>query len=76
MKMGRALKKTDFLEMRVANDFEYHWPEVAYISVDANGNVTSINIEVFYNRQRRQKWLGYLSPAAYEKQFYEKRIAA
>jgi len=33
-------------------------------------------IEIFYNRQRRQKRLGYLSPAAYEKQFYEKRIAA
>ena len=33
-------------------------------------------IEVFYNRQRRQKRLGYLSPAVYEKQFYEKRIAA
>jgi len=34
------------------------------------------HIEIFYNRQRRQKRLGYLSPAAYEKQFYEKRIAA
>ena len=33
-------------------------------------------IEVFYNRQRRQKRLGYLSPAVYEKQFYKKRIAA
>ncbi len=33
-------------------------------------------IEVFYNRQRRQKRLGYLSPAAYEKQFYEKGFAA
>lgn len=33
-------------------------------------------IEVFYNRQRRQKRLGYLSPAAYEKKFYQKRIAA
>ena len=33
-------------------------------------------IEVFYNRQRRQKRLGYLSPAAYEKKFYEKRLAA
>jgi len=33
-------------------------------------------IEIFYNRQRRQKRLGYLSPAAYEKKFYEKRIAA
>lgn len=27
-------------------------------------------IEIFYNRQRRQKRLGYLSPAAYGKQFY------
>jgi transposase InsO family protein len=33
-------------------------------------------IEIFYNRQRRQKRLGYLPPAAYEKQFYEKRIVA
>ena len=27
-------------------------------------------IEVFYNRQRRQARLGYLSPAVYERQFY------
>lgn len=33
-------------------------------------------IEVFYNRQRRQKRLGYLSPIAYERQLYEKRLAA
>jgi putative transposase len=33
-------------------------------------------IEIFYNRQRRQARLGYLSPAAYERQFYEMRIAA
>lgn len=33
-------------------------------------------IEVFYNRQRRQKRLRYLSPAVYEKRFYEKRLAA
>lgn len=33
-------------------------------------------IEIFYNRQRKQKRLGYLSPAAYAKQFYENRIAA
>ncbi len=33
-------------------------------------------IEVFYNRQRKQKRLGYLSPAAYEKQFYKKRLSA
>jgi putative transposase len=33
-------------------------------------------IEVFYNRQRRQKRLGYLSPAVYEQKFYAKRKAA
>ena len=33
-------------------------------------------IEVFYNRQRRQARLGYLSPVAYQKNFYQKRIAA
>jgi len=27
-------------------------------------------IEIFYNRQRRQKRLGYLSPAAYEQQYF------
>ncbi len=33
-------------------------------------------IEIFYNRQRKQKRLRYLSPAAYEKKFYEKRLSA
>jgi len=33
-------------------------------------------IEIFYNRQRKQKRLGYLSPAAYAKKFYEKRLSA
>jgi putative transposase len=33
-------------------------------------------IEVFYNRQRRQARLGYLSPAVYERQFYEMQVAA
>ena len=33
-------------------------------------------IEVFYNRQRRQARLGYLSPVAYEKKFYQRKIAA
>jgi putative transposase len=34
------------------------------------------HIEVFYNRQRRQRRLGYLSPAAYERQFYTRKAAA
>jgi putative transposase len=33
-------------------------------------------IEIFYNRQRRQKRLGYLSPAAYTRKYFEKRCAA
>ena len=33
-------------------------------------------IEIFYNRQRRQKRLGYLSPAVYERRFYAGRKAA
>jgi transposase InsO family protein len=33
-------------------------------------------IEVFYNRERRQKRLGYLSPAAYEKRYYARKAAA
>ena len=33
-------------------------------------------IEVFYNRERRQKRLGYLSPAAYGRVFYAERAAA
>jgi putative transposase len=33
-------------------------------------------IEIFYNRQRKQARLRFLSPAAYERLFYEKRLAA
>jgi transposase InsO family protein len=33
-------------------------------------------IEVFYNRQRRQARLGYLSPAAYIRQFFMRKAAA
>jgi transposase InsO family protein len=33
-------------------------------------------IEIFYNRQRRQARLGFLSPVNYERMFYEKRLAA
>ena len=33
-------------------------------------------IEIFYNRQRKQARLGYLSPAAFMRQYYEKLFAA
>lgn len=32
-------------------------------------------IEIFYNRQRRQKRLGYLFPAAYEQKYFKERRA-
>ncbi len=34
------------------------------------------DIKAFSNRQRIQKKLGYLSPAAFERRNYEKRLAA
>lgn len=33
-------------------------------------------IEIFYNRQRKQARLGYLSPAIFERQFYQQQEAA
>ena len=33
-------------------------------------------IEIFYNRQRRQAKLGFLSPTVYERKFYERQLAA
>lgn len=33
-------------------------------------------IEIFYNRQRLQARLGFLSPAAYEQRFYAGLVAA
>ena len=33
-------------------------------------------IEIFYNRQRKQKKLGYLSPAAFERLFHEQQAVA
>ncbi len=33
-------------------------------------------IEIFYDRQRQRKRLGYLSPAAYERLFHARQAAA
>jgi transposase InsO family protein len=33
-------------------------------------------IEIFYNRQRRQARLGFLSPAAFERRYYAEPVAA
>jgi putative transposase len=32
-------------------------------------------IEIFYNRQRRQERLGFLSPAAYARKYYDGQLA-
>ncbi|MDD5095845.1 MAG: hypothetical protein PHV74_15955 [Dehalococcoidia bacterium] len=34
------------------------------------------DIEVFYNRQRRQARLGYLSPVVYEQHFYAGQLVS
>ncbi len=47
-----------------------------YISRQEAIQEISEYIEVFYNRQRKQARLGYLSPAAYEQKFYERDLAA
>ena len=33
-------------------------------------------IEVFYNQQRRHSSIGYLAPAAFERQFYDAQVRA
>ena len=47
-----------------------------YKTRDQAMRVITEHIEVFYNRQRRQARLGYLSPAVYERQFYARQAAA
>jgi putative transposase len=42
---------------------------------EAITNITEY-IEVFYNRQRKQKKLGYLSPVAFERRYYQQQKAA
>ena len=41
-----------------------------------SAGVLGMLIEVFYNRERRQKRLYYLSPAAYGRKFYAQKAAA
>ena len=55
------------------NELVYHQ---RYATRDEAIREVTEYIEVFYNRQRRQARLGYLSPAAYERQFYERKVAA
>ena len=47
--------------------------ETEYSDIDVLVDFTE---KVFYNRQRRQARLGYLSPVVYEKKFHERRLVA
>ncbi len=57
----------------IKNELVYHQ---RYATRDEAIREITEYIEVFYNRQRRQARLGYLSPAAYEQKFYRERYAA
>ncbi len=51
---------------------------VSHFSTDTVPSREAIQaiIEIFYRQQRKQARLGYIFPAAFERQFYENRLAA
>lgn len=55
------------------NELVYH---TRYVTREQAIREITEYIEVFYNRQRKQARLGYLSPAAFEQKFYRERKAA
>jgi len=55
------------------NELIHHWRYAT--RQEAIQDITEY-IEIFYNRQRKQARLGFLSPAAFERWFYEKQRAA
>ena len=57
------------LKNELINQYQYETREAAVQDITEY-------IEVFYNRQRKQKRLGYLSPAVFERKYYEKLHAA
>ena len=85
-------KKYLWIELELPNSFSgntFHWYPVRRTkTMSANTLRGSMGlpprasweiteyIEVFYNRQRRQARLWYLSPAVYERQFYAIQVAA
>jgi DNA (cytosine-5)-methyltransferase 1 len=52
------------------------WRPFFEIVERSGANDSTEYIEVFYNRERRQKRLGYLSPAAYARKYYARQGAA
>ncbi len=55
------------------NELVYHQ---RYTTRDKAVREITEYIEIFYNRQRRQASLGYLSPVVYRQQFYREKCAA
>jgi len=55
------------------NELVYH---TRYVTREQAIREITEYIEIFYNRQRRQARLGYLSPVAYGQQFYREKCAA
>jgi putative transposase len=55
------------------NELVYH---TCYVTREQAIREITEYIEVFYNRQRRQARLGYLSPVTYEQKYYRERNAA
>jgi putative transposase len=55
------------------NELIYH---TRYVTREQAIREITEYIEVFYNRQRRQARLGYLSPVTYEQRYYQERNAA
>jgi len=66
-------KKGNCYDNAPKNELVYHQ---RYATRDEVIKEITEYIEVFYNRQRRQVRLGYLSPAAYEREFYARQLAA
>jgi hypothetical protein len=53
-----------------------YFPGIRIFSGEIAGYAMAEHMEVIYNRQRKQARLGFLSPAAFKRLFYEKRLAA
>ena len=73
-KKGWKVNRTGFLALALNQELVHHRNYAT-----RNEAIREIReyIEVFYNRQRKQARLGYLSPAAYERRFYaEQKMAA
>jgi len=72
---GSSLKV--YYRLRIALDgFQGDLEGTSFATREEARKATSEYIEIFYNRQRKQARLGYLSPAAFTQQFFNNQLAA